>query len=645
MKKTVKKTVSFIVITAAILLAVCFPHAGAEVGFSSDGAVPGESIVIAGAPDNYPYEYYDRKTDTYRGMIPELLKSLSEKNGVSFTYVFCGDEDRRAELCRDDQVEIAFAFSYETDVISSASQTYKWISINREGGLSNLCCVFSEAADSSVMKKMSSMLDSVTDKQFVSSFGSATDWHENDNDFLWLAIVLGSLLFAAAVALLILAVANRRFKKKSDEDYLTDRLTNIGNNEFFSHNYSTYINDSIRNLYAVAYYSFDIAHINEFSGRDEADRLLRYAAEIISDQMEDNDFCARISGCSFAAAFRCENTEIMETKVIEVLRKLNDYDARYGKNTGVFFRAGVYHLSQDDRTAEKSVFNANQAYHSAVADKVPYVIANRKVLVDHDIRASMREQLTSAFDNHEFIPFIQFVVNASDGSIAGGEVLSRWDNIKLGLLLPEMYIADIVEMGYISKFDLFIFEETCRLLEAWKNKNRCFLSCNLSRLTVSDPTTFEKIVAIAGKYDFDREKLVLEITEDYVEEDKEIAIDTINRFREFGFRIALDDFSSGYTSVTNFYEYNVDIIKVDRRMLLISEKNSRAEKLFGDLVLMAHDFNVKVTVEGVENAEQNEIAIKTGCDYIQGFKYSRPIPLREIETFLNKYDVSLVDKN
>jgi EAL domain-containing protein (putative c-di-GMP-specific phosphodiesterase class I) len=162
------------------------------------------------------------------------------------------------------------------------------------------------------------------------------------------------------------------------------------------------------------------------------------------------------------------------------------------------------------------------------------------------------------------------------------------------------------------------------------------LSCNFTRITISEKDFVAKIRQISEKYDFNHKNLLLEITEDSIEKNLEVALANILKVKELGFRVALDDIGSGYTSLINLCEYPIDVVKVDRDILLLT-KEKRGKKLFWGIISLAHNLNLTVVCEGVETEEQNTLVSESECNYIQGWYYSKPLPEKSAEDYAREY--------
>ena len=240
--------------------------------------------------------------------------------------------------------------------------------------------------------------------------------------------------------------------------------------------------------------------------------------------------------------------------------------------------------------------------------------------------------------NKEFKMHLQFIVDNKTKRIVSSEALSRWETSEGEVIMPGKYIGLMEKSGLIIKFDYYMFEMVCDKLSKWGDTDfkEITISCNFTRITISEKDFVAKIKDIAERYEFDRSKLIMEITEDAIEKNLDVARDNIIKAKELGFRIALDDIGSGYTSLISLGEYPIDIVKIDREVLLLSEKES-GKKLFWGIISLMHNLNLKVVCEGVETEEQNTLVSRSDCDYIQGWYYSKALPIVSAEIFYKEY--------
>ncbi len=251
---------------------------------------------------------------------------------------------------------------------------------------------------------------------------------------------------------------------------------------------------------------------------------------------------------------------------------------------------------------------------------------------------NLTESILNGLKNDEFKMYLQFIVDNATKKISSAEALSRWESVEKGLVGPGGYIEEMESTGLISRHDFHIFELVCQQLEKWNNTEykNISISCNFTRITLSEENFIENIKAISDKYDFDKSKLSIEITEDAIEKDMESATENVKKCKELGFKVYLDDLGSGYTSLTNLCDYPIDVVKIDRDILLRIH-SEKGKDLFSGIVALAHSLGIEVICEGVETEEHNAFVSETPCNYIQGWFFSKPIPEEEWEKFILNY--------
>ena len=248
------------------------------------------------------------------------------------------------------------------------------------------------------------------------------------------------------------------------------------------------------------------------------------------------------------------------------------------------------------------------------------------------------KKIEDGLKNHEFKMHLQFIVDNKTKKIASAEALSRWETTEGEVIMPGKYIGVMEKSGIITRFDYYMFERVCEKLSKWVDTDfgEITISCNFTRITISEKGFVAKIKEIAEKYEFDRSKLLIEITEDSIEKNLSVAMSNILKIKELGFRIALDDIGSGYTSLVSLLEYPIDVVKLDRALLVLAD-SQRGKKLFLAIIALAHNLDLKIVCEGVETEEQNAFVSGSECDYIQGWYYTKALPESKAEDFAKEY--------
>ncbi|MDD6189056.1 MAG: EAL domain-containing protein [Clostridiales bacterium] len=637
-----RKKVTFLAasICAALLLCsfIC-PAAGAAWVLSTQEATGGtDSVYVAGNPDWYPIEYYNRDTKQYEGILPEILNRIGGHTGLTFTYVLAGGKDQRLRLAKNGQVELVSGYALDAEELQDYSMTASRVvlTIPQDGQEVEVCFAFTDIAGDALVDTVENALLELSDRETAGIAVRFVMENVRRPYPRWLLpAVLGALaLLAAAVA--ILAVQRHKYKKAAAHDNQYDLMTGIGNKAYFAEQFEKYIPDQYRGIYSVLYIGFDIMQVNQYYGEMDAEEQLRFAAhELTKTLKSDSEIVARVSGGGFAVARPSSSEQESEKWTAELLARLNQYGDKYGKDYHPDFRAGIYMMQPTDRDCETVLYNAQRGYQQAVNSNKDYVFSNSKLLAHENEKLQLKKRTIEGIQNREFKLFLQFIVSAVDGTIIGAEALSRWDHPQKGLLYPGSYVELMESAGTIGELDFYIFEEACKLLEHWSKQDRKLsISCNFTRLTIEQENFVSKLQEIAGQYSFPHDRLVLEITEDTIEKNKSAAFENISSCKALGFRIALDDAGSGYTSFSDLRDYPIDVVKIDRS-ILNSAINQRGIALLNGMIALVHSLQMVVLCEGVETQQQADLLRNLGCDYMQGYCFYRVLPKEEVDRFLD----------
>lgn len=243
--------------------------------------------------------------------------------------------------------------------------------------------------------------------------------------------------------------------------------------------------------------------------------------------------------------------------------------------------------------------------------------------------------METAVKENQFEVYYQPKFSLREEKVGGAEALVRWTHPELGFISPGEFIPLFESIGFITELDFYVAERTCRDLREWIDSGKPVVpvSCNLSRADFSHPALAETIVEIADKYSIPHELLHIEVTESAYTDNMKVFLDTVQKLHNAGFRIELDDFGAGYSSLTVLSELDIDILKLD----MYFAQNMTTDK---QLLILKHIFsiaqrlNIEIVAEGVETKEQSDAFRSMGCDYIQGYYYSKPLPKAQFEEYL-----------
>lgn len=221
---------------------------------------------------------------------------------------------------------------------------------------------------------------------------------------------------------------------------------------------------------------------------------------------------------------------------------------------------------------------------------------------------------------------VQPVIDLETGGIVGGEVLSRLNHPEQGIIFPDKFLPAVEEAGVYPKFDHYIFGKTCQLMQQLADRGVVvqYLSCNFSRMTLSEKGAATRLSKIADDFGVDHGCLAVEITEREPETNTEQFFLNLRQLKEAGFRIFVDDLGAGVTSVRDLWSYPVDVVKIDRSLLLAAD-DEKGQIAYRGLRNLAVDLGCKVLCEGVETEQQHRFVLDAGCHYGQGYLFYRPM--------------------
>ena len=239
-----------------------------------------------------------------------------------------------------------------------------------------------------------------------------------------------------------------------------------------------------------------------------------------------------------------------------------------------------------------------------------------------------KKEFENGLKNKEFKLYVQPRYDTQTEKIIAGEILVRW-NKNNKIIYPNEFIKKLEQNNLIGKLDLYLLNETCKKLEEWGNKNKIKISINQSQKNILNKDYINEIKKIINKYNFNKELLEIELTEDIFIENKEKVKLLEKELHALNIKIAIDDFGTGYSSYNLLDEIEIDVLKLDKK-LFDNLENKKTKIIISAIIQMTKELKIKSVAEGIENKSQVEFLKKIGCNEIQGYYYSRP---KEIDVF------------
>lgn len=426
-----------------------------------------------------------------------------------------------------------------------------------------------------------------------------------------------------------------------------DELTTLLNRNAFCRKVDSLVRKNPQAMqdgqYAMVY--FDVLRfkaINDMFGMAEGDRVLCYVADLISRLNGNDGLACRIDSDRFIFFTNTYGDEL-EALIERLLEGLTAYKLPFAIacNVGVYVTvdAQVSAVSMMDRAilAQSKIKGSHTVKFNYYTEEL-----RNDLLSEQEISGVMEEALAS----EQFLVYYQPQYNHTTGSLVGAEALVRWRHPERGLVSPGLFIPIFEKNGFITKLDLYVFGRVCAFLRKCIDEKLPVvpISSNFSQYDIFQPRFVEKLEELRTKYDIPVKYLRVEITESAIVGGSDRVNEIVKRLRECGYVVEMDDFGSGYSSLNVLREVDLDVIKLD--MLFLSEKsdNNRGGTIISSIVRMAKWLDMPVIAEGVETMGQADFLRSIGCEYIQGYLYSKPLPEEEFEVLLqhNKIDSTVL---
>lgn len=386
--------------------------------------------------------------------------------------------------------------------------------------------------------------------------------------------------------------------------------------------------------------------INSFFGTAYGDRLLKHVAKRIRDFAKTTECCTfgRIDADVFGIFTPYQGKEETVKQIEQAVENMKKLSASYN----IMIVYGVYVVT--DRSLPIS-FMCDRAALAAKTVKghymKSYAFYDDKMRLSIENEQNIINEMSDALENHEFVPYYQPKYDVKTNKPVGAEALARWIHPTKGFISPGVFIPIFEKNGFISKLDFYIWECVCKQLKEWKDSRVPLfpVSVNVSRVNLYNPNLSKIIIELTKKYDVDPKYFNIEITESVYTDDNVMIDDITSQLRNNGFTILMDDFGSGYSSLNVLKDVQVDMLKMDMMFMFKAKYDGRAETIISSVIRMAKWLNIPVIAEGVDRAEQVEFLKSVGCDYIQGFYYSKPLPAADYEKLISDQEEQPVPEN
>lgn len=442
--------------------------------------------------------------------------------------------------------------------------------------------------------------------------------------------------------------AEAKIKQMESED----GLTRLPNRAFFQSSLESAIANARRTGRVTALLLLDLDHfkeVNDNLGHQSGDQLLQQVSRRIYNCARVTDTVARLGGDEFAIVATNIRTDdgvtVLAERIIDALSKpfaCGGHDVRIGVSIGI----SVFPQDADQpdilmRTADLALYKAKET------DRGSYQLYNEQIDAEIKARRAMEDDLRKALDRGEFHLVYQPQFDLHSGAVVGAEALIRWRHPEHGPVSPGAFIPRAEATGLIVPISDWVLRTSCGQLRQWHNRGLSWfgLSINISPIQFKQRDLVPQIREVLKDTGLDPCALELEITEGVAMDAGDEVIDTLLLLKELGIGLAIDDFGTGFSSLNRLKRFPIDRLKIDQSFVRDITKDPNDAAISATVIQLGHGLNIKVIAEGVETREQLDFLWSQGCDEVQGYYFSKPLPPEEFESFLEQHNSSALVAN
>ncbi len=423
-----------------------------------------------------------------------------------------------------------------------------------------------------------------------------------------------------------------------------DALTGLPNRQLFYNQLGNAVKTAKREHKFLALLFLDLDHfkeVNDSLGHSVGDLLLIEVAKRLKTCLRESDSVARLSGDEFTIILNSiDSVTGLEYVAENILDKLKSPYVIQANALYMSASIGITIYPDDADEIESLISNADQAmYHAKNKGRNRYAFFTPSLQQAVLKRMKIANELRQGLIHNEFQLYYQPIVELDNGDIYKAEVLIRWNHPERGLVGPDEFIPIAEDSGIIHELGDWVFYQAINQLQSWQSKFSKRFQISINKSPVQFQLNNDKHshwFDYLKQHAVNTESLIVEITERLLLDENELINQQLQAFTRAGLQISLDDFGTGYSSLSYIQEYDIDFLKIDRSFVQSLTKTSKNFALCKAIVMMAHALDIKVVAEGIESEEQKQLLVQVGCDFGQGFLFSKPMPAYEFEAMMQQ---------
>lgn len=415
-----------------------------------------------------------------------------------------------------------------------------------------------------------------------------------------------------------------------------DALTGLPNRYWMTNNLPGMLERTGENGTSLAVLFIDLdnfKNVNDSLGHSAGDALLRAAAARLRSIVRPSDRVVRLGGDEFTVILDPvadpEQVAQVASRIVKAFKE--PFELEQGSNF-VGTSIGIGMFPADGQDAETLTKNADIAMYSAKVRKGEFCFYQQHMFERFRNRINIEQELQSALDEDQFQVYYQPRADTQTGKVVGLEALVRWIHPVRGLVLPGEFVPAAEETGHILKLGALVLRKTCAQIAQWRDDGfpTVPVSVNVSARQFNQSNVQQLLADCLLEFGLDPDQVEIELTESTMMEEGEDVLNQLAEIDAMGVKLHVDDFGTGHSSLALLQQLQLDVLKIDRAFTCKLGTSSEGEIFFRAILSMAHALGMSVVAEGVETEEQLRVLQRLGCDEIQGFYLSQPVPASEV---------------
>ena len=381
-------------------------------------------------------------------------------------------------------------------------------------------------------------------------------------------------------------------------------------------------------------------YVNDSMGHKAGDVLLVTVAARLRSSLRDSDTVARLSGDEFVVILSEHANEPLTRDIVQRVMDAVARPVMLGtKEFMVTCSIGVAVYPSEGTSSDSLIEHADIAMYSAKKQGRNNFQFYTPAMNEESLeRVRIESALRNALERDEFVLFYQPQVDLASGRIIGMEALIRWNHPELGMVPPNRFVPVAEETGMIVPIGAWVMRTAAAQAKAWQDAGlgRVRVAVNLSARQFGDPDLISGIEAVLADTGLPPDCFEIELTESLFMSDVTPAVDLLHRMKALGVNLSIDDFGTGYSSLSYLSRFPIDVLKIDRSFVNDITDDANDAAIVSSIIALAHNLKLSVIAEGVETAEQLDYLRSQGCDEMQGYYFSRPLPAADFEKLLRE---------